>query len=191
MARPPGWREHFSLKIPEGDDRERLVCDSCGFIDYANPRVVVGAVCGWKESVLLCRRAIPPRRGYWTIPAGYLEERETTAEGAAREAFEEARAKIEIRALLAIYNIRRISQVQLIYIADLRSPEIGAGQESLEVRLFEQGQIPWSDLAFPSVRWALGHFDEVRGQSTFAPFTNPPGETGNLPPHPEADGGVA
>ncbi len=181
MSQPPGSQARFSLEVPDGDDRERRVCETCGFIDYVNPRVVVGAVCSWHDRLLLCRRAIEPRRGYWTIPAGYLEERETTAEGAAREAREEAGVDISIRALLAVYNIPRISQVQIIYLADLPSAEAAAGDESLEARLFAWDDIPWSDLAFPSVHWSLGHFDEVRGRELFAPFTNPPGETGDYP----------
>ena len=191
MSQPPGSPSRFTLKVPDGDTQPRLVCDACGFIDYVNPRVVVGAVCSWRDSVLLCRRAIPPGRGYWTIPAGYLEERETTAEGAVRETLEEAHADIEIRALLAVYNIRRISLVQLIYAAALRSAEVRAGQETLEARLFDWGQIPWSELAFPSVGWALGHAREVREKRVFAPFTNPPGETGDFPPHLGASGGAA
>jgi ADP-ribose pyrophosphatase YjhB (NUDIX family) len=156
------------------------VCESCGFVDYVNPKVIVGSVCGWENKVLLCRRAIEPRVGFWTIPAGYLEERETAEEGALREAFEEARADIEIRALLAIYSIARISQVQLIYLAELRSPEVAAGPETLELDLFEWADIPWDELAFPSVHWALGHYAEARGRETFAPFTNPDGATGDM-----------
>ncbi len=166
-------------EIPEGDDRERLVCPDCGFINYENPKIVVVSVATWEGKILMCRRAIPPRTGYWTLPAGYMELHETTAEGAAREAWEEACARIEIDALLAIYNIPRISQVQVMYRARLTNPDIEAGPESLEVGLFGWEEIPWDDLAFPSVRWALGHFDEVRGLEDFPARSNPVGETGN------------
>ncbi len=121
MTSPSAPAPRFSIKTPEGETHPRLVCDACGFIDYVNPKIVVGAVCDWRDRVLLCRRAIEPRLGYWTLPAGYLEEHETTVEGALREAREEACAELEIRGLLAVYNIPRISQVQLIYAADLRS----------------------------------------------------------------------
>lgn len=173
-ARGPVVRE-----IPKGDDRERLVCPDCGFINYENPKVVVGSVATWEDRILLCRRAIPPRKGYWTLPAGYMELNETTAEGAMREAWEEACARIEIDALLAVYSIPRISQVQVMYRARLATPDIEAGPESLEVDLFEWDAIPWDDIAFPSVHWALGHFDEVRGLESFPARTNPAGETGD------------
>ncbi len=119
--------------VPDGDSRERLVCPDCGYISYDNPKVVVGSVCLWRDRILLCRRSIPPRRGYWTLPAGYMELNETTVEGALREAWEEARARLEIRALLAVYNIPRISQVQLIYLADLASPDVAAGPETISL----------------------------------------------------------
>lgn len=174
---PADSSARFSLRVPEGESRPRLVCETCGFIDYVNPRVVVGAVCRWQDRVLLCRRAIEPRRGCWTIPSGFLEERESSREGTAREALEEARAEIAIRALLAVYDVPRISQVHLIYLADLGSAQVAAGEETLETRLFEWDEIPWSDLAFPTVRWALQHGREVQDLSLFAPFSNPPGET--------------
>jgi len=165
--------------IPEGDDRERMVCPDCGFINYENPKVVVGSVALWQDRILLCRRAIPPRKGLWTLPAGYLEINETTAEGAAREAREEACAEIEIDTVLAVYSIPRISQVQVIYRARLTSPDVTPGPESEEVALFGWEEIPWNDIAFPSVRWALRHYREVCGVTDFAARFNPPGETGD------------
>ncbi len=178
--------QSFSKKIPDGDNLERQVCDDCGWIHYENPKIVVGAVCTWGDQILLCRRAIEPRSGYWTIPAGYLEENESTEQGAAREAFEEAEARIEIDALLGIYNIPRISQVQLIYRAKLISEQVGPGIESLEVGLFDWQDIPWGELAFPTVVWSLNHFKEIDGEKQFAPFTNPPGGI-TMPPF---DGGA-
>ncbi|OFV91433.1 MAG: NUDIX hydrolase [Acidobacteria bacterium RBG_16_68_9] len=169
----------FVRKIPAGDMHERLVCTACGFIHYENPKVVVGAVCGWEERILLCRRAIDPRKGFWTLPAGYLELNETTSDGARREAWEEARVHIDIDALLAVYSIPRISQVQLIYRARLRSAAVAAGPESAEVRLFAWEDIPWRNLAFPSVRWALHQYREVAGQAEFAVRENPARELGD------------
>lgn len=170
----------FVRQVPEGDDRERLVCSDCGFVNYENPKIVVGSVTLWGSGILLVRRAIPPRLGFWTLPAGYLEQHESAGEGARREAWEEARARIEIDQLLAVYSIPRISQVQLIYRARLLSPDVSPGEESLEVGLFEWDEIPWEELAFPSVRWALDHYREVAGEIAFAPRSNPPGETGNM-----------
>ncbi len=170
--------------VPEGDDRERLICHDCGFIHYRNPVVVVGAVVTWNERaeasaarILLCRRAIAPQIGLWTLPAGYLELEETTEAGAVREAWEEARARISIDRLLAVYNVPRISQVQTIYQATLSSPDIAPGEESLEVGLFAWEDIPWDEIAFPTVRWALKQHRSVIGQADFAPFGNPPGES--------------
>ncbi|UCG89393.1 MAG: NUDIX hydrolase [Gemmatimonadota bacterium] len=169
----------FQRKIPPGDTHPRLVCADCGFIYYENPKLVVGSVCEWSDRVLLCRREIEPRFGYWTIPAGYMEARETTIEGAQREAWEEARARIEIDSLLGVYSIPRISQVQLIYRARLLTPDVEAGDETSEVALFAWDAIPWGELAFPSVRWALRHSREVVGQSIYTPFTNPAGDLGD------------
>lgn len=171
----------FSRRVPPGDSRERQVCDHCGFVDYVNPKVVVGAVCAWEERILLCRRSIEPRRGFWTLPAGFLEEGETLEEGVLREAREEAGADLELDALLGVYSVPRVSQVQLFYRARLRSPAVVVGEETLEVTLATWDEIPWDELAFPTVRWALGHYDQVRGVETFAPFSNPPGERGDLP----------
>ncbi len=169
----------FRPMVPEGDTRPRLVCADCGWIHYANPKIVVGSVCAWENRILLCRRAIEPRRGFWTLPAGYLEESESAEAGALREAHEEALARIELLALLAVYSIPRISQIQLIYKARLLSPDVTAGEESAEVGLFEWDAVPWNELAFPSVRWALGHYREVAELPVFAPRRNPEGETGD------------
>ncbi|MFZ5789452.1 MAG: NUDIX domain-containing protein [Pseudomonadota bacterium] len=173
-AQPP-----FVRQVPDGDSRARLVCADCGFVNYENPKVVVGAVVRHEGRILMCRRAIDPRRGFWTLPAGYLELNETTPEGAKREAWEEARAKIEIEGLLAVYSIPRLSQVQVMFRARLAEPAIAPGPESLEVRLFAWDEIPWAEIAFPSVRWALGHDREIGEARHFAARTNPPGELGN------------
>ena len=167
MSSAPAGRGPSVLSVPEGDNRERMVCPDCGFINYENPKIVVGSVCVWQEQFLLCRRAINPRRGYWTLPAGYLELNESTLAGAMREAWEEAEARITIDGLLAVYDIPRISQVQIIYRAHLSAAEFAAGAESLEVKLFAWNDIPWDELAFPSVRWALEHYRESIASGDF------------------------
>ncbi len=144
--------------IPEGDDRERMVCVDCGFIHYDNPRVVAGAVCTWEDKVLLCRRAIAPRIGFWTIPSGYLELNETVADGAAREVLEESGANVSVTGLVGMFEIPRISQIYIVYRAEMQSPNLDPGPESLEAALFDWSDIPWDDLAFPSVNWALNQF---------------------------------
>ncbi|MGD8709864.1 MAG: NUDIX hydrolase [Ectothiorhodospiraceae bacterium] len=163
-------------RVPDGDDRPRLQCPDCGYIAYENPRIVVGAVCHWGDRILLCRRAIEPRTGYWTLPAGYLELHESTEDGARREAWEEARAELELGDLLAVYNITRINQVQLIYRARLMNPEVAAGPESLEVGLFAWDEIPWEELAFPTVKWALERYRATMDQPVVAAAANPEAE---------------
>jgi ADP-ribose pyrophosphatase YjhB (NUDIX family) len=181
MSAPPPPRGPVNRAIPDGDDRERLICADCGFILYDNPKIVVGSVARWGDKILMCRRAIDPRRGFWTLPAGYLELNESTRAGAEREAWEEARAKIETGTLLAIYDITRLSQVQLIYRARLIDDNISPGTESLEVALFHWDEIPWEDIAFPSVRWALRHEHEVELGGDPAPRGNPPPDDSAAP----------
>jgi ADP-ribose pyrophosphatase YjhB (NUDIX family) len=153
----------FEKRRHEGDDRDRLTCRDCGFIAYENPKVVVGSVVAAGDSVLLCRRAIEPRRGFWTLPAGYLEMHETVEEGARREAWEEAQARIAIEGVLAVYSIARLGQVQVLFRARLEEPGFAAGPESLEVRLFAWDEIPWEEIAFPTSRWALNAWREGAG----------------------------
>lgn len=167
--RPP----RFARKVPPGDNMERAVCVECGFIDYRNPKIVVGSVAAWRDKILLCRRSIEPRSGYWTLPAGYLEIGETAEDGARREAREEACADIDIDRLLAVYSIPRISQVQLMFRARLIAPDVAAGPESAEVGLFGWNDIPWADIAFPSAAWALRQYWETRSRTDFPPFSNP------------------
>jgi ADP-ribose pyrophosphatase YjhB (NUDIX family) len=149
--------------IPEGDNRTRLVCPDCGYVEYANPKIVVGAVCTWENRILLCKRAIAPALGRWTIPAGFLELGETTSQGAAREVWEEARARIRIEDFIGIYEIPHISQIYMIYRAPMIGPECAPGDESQEVEMLEWEAIPWDQLAFPSVVWALRRFREGGG----------------------------
>lgn len=163
----------FIKTIPAGEDRERDVCASCGFIDYKNPKIVVGSVLSLDGAVLLCRRAIEPRRGYWTLPAGYLEVGESVEDGARREAYEEARADARLEQVLAIYSVPRISQVQIIFRGGLGAPAVAPGPESLETRLFAWEDIPWADIAFPTVGWALRHWRDSLGRAGFPPYGNP------------------
>ncbi len=170
----------FVRRIPEGDNRERLVCPDCGHIAYDNPKIVVGSVVTAGDRVLLCRRAIEPRHGFWTLPAGYLEHGETIEEGAKREALEEACARIAIDGILAVYSVSRIGQVQIMFragFADGREsgePAFAAGPESLDVGLFAWENIPWDQIAFPTVRWALQSWYAGRHAVLHQPGGNPP-----------------
>ena len=163
----------FARSVPAGDNRERQVCSSCGYVVYENPKVVVGSVVTEGGQVLLCRRAIEPRRGFWTLPAGYLELNETMAEGARREAMEEAGADIALEGILALYDISRIGQVQVMYLARFATPGILAGEESLEVRMFAWDDIPWEQIAFPTVRWALQAWRDLGHGPLGIPAGNP------------------
>ena len=151
-----------ALLIPEGDNRPRYVCAQCATIHYHNPKLVVGSIPVWDADgevrVLLCKRAIEPRHGYWTLPAGFMENSETTAEAALRETEEEAGADIEVGDLFSLLNVAQVHQVHLFYLARLRSLEYQAGIESLEVKLFAEHEIPWDDLAFPTIRKTLELF---------------------------------
>lgn len=149
--------KNFTKSRPDGDTHAREVCDRCGFVDYQNPKIVVGSVVTHDGKYLLCRRAIEPRYGFWTIPAGYLELGESPQEGAKREAREEANAALELHELLAVYTVRHLSQVQLIYRASLIDDVFSAGDETLECGLFSWDEIPWDALAFPTVHWMLNH----------------------------------
>jgi len=160
--------------VPEDDNRPREVCDSCGYVAYDNPKIVVGSVVAESGRVLLCRRAIEPRRGFWTLPAGYLEHGETLVEGAAREALEEAGATIRADGVLALYSISRIGQVQIMFRARFDGAAAFApGVESLDVRLFAWDEIPWDELAFPTVRWALQAWRDAGDAPLGAPAQNP------------------
>lgn len=151
-----------ALAIPEGDNRPRYVCAQCDAIHYQNPKLVVGSIPVWEEGgelkVLLCRRAIEPRHGYWTLPAGFMENEETTAEAAVRETEEEAGANIDIGELFTLLNVAQVHQVHLFYLARLLDLDFAPGIESLEVRLFGEHEIPWEELAFPTIRTTLELF---------------------------------
>lgn len=158
----------FSMRKPDGEDRQRRVCDRCGFIDYVNPRIVAGVIAVRDGKVLLCRRAIEPRRGYWTLPAGYMEEGEDVMAAAAREAREEALAELAMEGVLAVYSVPRISQVQILFRARLLNTP-APGPESEAVGLYDWADIPWPELAFPTVHWALAAWQRTAGQAVFVP----------------------
>ncbi len=143
------------VRIPEGDERERFVCPACDTIHYQNPNIVTGCIPEWRDQILLCRRAIEPRHGLWTLPAGFMENGETTQQGAARETWEEARAHIEVGELYSLFNLPRINQVYMLFRARLLDTDFGPGPESLEVRLFREDEIPWDEMAFPVVTKTL------------------------------------
>lgn len=156
-------------RIPEGDNRPRAVCDACGHIHYQNPKIVAGCLPVWGDRILICKRAIEPRYGLWTLPAGFMENGETAAEGAAREAMEEANARVEITDLYTVYSIPHISQVYMMFLAKLVDPDVSAGVESLEVKLVTAEEIPWDELAFTMVRRTLRHYLEDRKTGLFVP----------------------
>lgn len=158
-----------ALRVPAGDSLPRHVCDRCGTIHYQNPKVVVGALAEWEGRILLCRRAIEPRHGMWTLPAGFMENDETTAQAAARETLEEACARIEVGDIYTLIDVPHISQVHIVYRARLLDLDFRPGVESLEVALFEQADIPWDQIAFRTIALTLRHFfeDRRRGEWSF------------------------
>lgn len=156
-----------SLKIPSGDNRERHVCDHCGTIHYQNPRIIAGTLPVFGDKVLLCRRAIEPRLGFWTLPAGFMENGETTQEAAARETIEEAAADVTGQELYMVFNLPQINQVYIFYRAEVVDGRFGVGVESLESQLFAEDEIPWSDLAFPTVSRALKYYFADRRDGLF------------------------
>jgi ADP-ribose pyrophosphatase YjhB (NUDIX family) len=156
-----------SRRIPPGDNLPRWVFDTCHAIHYENPRMIVGCVAEWDGKILLCKRAIEPRHGLWTVPAGFLEQGETTAEGAQRETLEEANARVEIATLFSLYNLPHINQVYLLFRGRLLDADVSAGAETLETHLFEAADIPWDQLAFATVRATLTHYLSDRATGHF------------------------
>ncbi len=156
-------------RIPEGDSLARAVCDACGTIQYQNPKIVVGCVPALGDRILICKRAIEPRYGLWTLPAGFMENGESASQGAVREALEEANARVEIEDLYTVYSIPHISQVYMMFRARLLDENVSPGTESLEVKLVTAGEIPWKELAFTMVRRTLEHYIEDRKTGVFVP----------------------
>ncbi|KOR30688.1 ADP-ribose pyrophosphatase [Achromatium sp. WMS2] len=158
----------LKIDVPPRDNHPRHICTGCGMIHYRSPKLVVGCIPEWQDQILLCRRAIEPRYGLWTLPAGFMEVGETVQEGAARETLEEAGAKVKVGQLYTLFNLPRASLVNLIFRAELIDPNVAAGEESLEVGFFRESEIPWSDLSFPMVRETLRLYFHDRKHGIFA-----------------------
>lgn len=157
----------LTCATPPGDNRVRDLCRHCGAVHYQNPRMVVGCVPVWRGKVLLCRRAIEPRYGAWTLPAGFMELEETTEEGALRETLEEAGAQVEAGPLFTVIDVPGVNQVHIYYLANVLSEKLDPGPESLEAAFFDEADIPWDQLSFLSVSSTLRHFFEDRKQPEF------------------------
>jgi ADP-ribose pyrophosphatase YjhB (NUDIX family) len=152
-------------KTPEGDSRPRHVCEACDMVHYQNPNIVAGCIPVWENRLLLCKRAIEPRYGLWTLPAGFMENGESTEQAAARETLEEACARVEKLRLYGVFSIPQINQVYMMFRASLQSEDYDSGPESLDVRLFEEHEIPWDELAFPVVRLTLErYFQDIKAE---------------------------
>jgi len=147
-----------SLRVPEGDDRERFVCTDCDLVHYSNPRVIVGCLPVYQGRILMCKRAIEPRKNYWTLPAGFMENGETTQQGAARETWEEARARVSDLDLYRVFDVPYISQVYMFYRCQLDDGAYGVGPESLESGLYSSDDMPWDEIAFPVVHETLQEY---------------------------------
>jgi ADP-ribose pyrophosphatase YjhB (NUDIX family) len=154
-------------KVPPGDTLPRYVCDACNTIHYQNPKIIVGCIPEWHDRILLCKRAIEPRYGLWTVPAGFMENGETTQQGAARETLEEANARVEVGPLYAVYNIPHINQVYVLFRARLLDLNFHPGAETLEAQLFTESEVPWSEIAFLTVRNTLTHYYSDRKKGEF------------------------
>lgn len=150
------------VSIPQGDNRERAVCSQCGFIHYQNPNIICGCLPIYEDKVLLCKRAIEPRLGFWTLPAGFMENGETLQEGAQRETWEEAKAKLKNLSLYSVFNLPTINQVYVIFKAEVIDGIHAVGEESSATRLYEEHEIPWNELAFPTISNTLKRFFEDR-----------------------------
>ncbi len=159
--------EPVSLKIPQGDTLPRHVCDACNTIHYQNPKIVAGCIPEWEGKVLLCERAIEPRTGYWTFPAGFMELEESTEEAASRETREEANAEVDIEGLFALYTLTRVSQVYVVYRGTLREGRFGIGAESSDAQLVTIDNIPWDNLAFPVIKEVLQRYVQDYREGTF------------------------
>jgi len=156
-----------SQEIPDGDNRLRFVCAECGTVHYQNPRIITGCLATFEDKILLCKRAIEPRFGMWTLPAGFMENGETATEGALRETLEEANARVDIINIYTLFNLPHISQVYMFFLAELSDLNFSAGTESSEVKLFKGEEIPWENLAFPVVRDSIQFYLEDRKTNSF------------------------
>lgn len=156
-----------ALKIPPGDNLPRYVCDQCNTIHYTNPRMVIGCIPEWEDKILLCKRAIEPRHGYWTLPAGFMENGESTMQAALRETLEEANARVELGDLFSMLSVPHVNQVHIFYRARLIDLDFGPGSESLEVALYDEAAIPWKELAFRTISTTLKYYCADRKQGRY------------------------
>jgi ADP-ribose pyrophosphatase YjhB (NUDIX family) len=163
----PNCAAPVAQRVPPGDSVPRYLCDACGSIHYQNPKMVLGCLPEWEDRILLCRRAIEPRYGYWTLPAGFMENGESTGQGAARETLEEAGARVELLAPFSMISVPYVNQVHVFFRARLLDLDFKAGEESLEVALFEEAQVPWKDIAFRTVGLTLKHWFADRARGSF------------------------
>jgi len=163
----PNCAGTLNLAVPDGDTLPRHVCPDCGMIHYQNPKIVAGCIPVWQDSVLLCRRAIAPRYGRWTLPAGFMENGETVAQAASRETVEEAEARVVDLEFYGLFNITHVNQVYIMFRGRLETPEFGAGAESLEARLVQEHEVPWDELAFPVIHRTLNLFFEDRRRGAY------------------------
>jgi len=157
----------LNSQIPTGDDRHRHVCIDCDHIHYQNPNIITGCLPLYGDKVLLCKRAIEPRHGYWTLPAGFMENGESVEQGALRESWEEAKAKISLHGLYTVFSLPEINQVYMLYKGELDDLNFGPGVESLEVKLFSEAEIPWDDLAFKTIKQTLRYYFDDRKNNHF------------------------
>ncbi|WP_321494257.1 NUDIX hydrolase [uncultured Desulfobacter sp.] len=155
----------ITQQVPEDDDHVRAVCSSCGHVHYENPKMVVGTIPVFQDRILMCKRNIEPKKGYWTLPAGYLENAESVQQGAVRETLEETRAQVQILSPYRLFNILFVNQIYMMFIAELLSPNFGPTSESTDVRLFSQYDIPWDDIAFDVIRQTLEDYFKDRGNA--------------------------
>ncbi len=177
-----GARLPEEKEIPPGDNLPRHICGSCGTIHYQNPRIIVGCIPVWEHRILMCRRAIEPRKGFWTIPAGFMENQETLEVGAQRECMEEANAEVDIGAVHTVYSIPHINQVYIIFLSKLKNLDFSPGPESLETVLMEASEIPWDEIAFSSIKFTLHnyfHGSEDSGRAYIGSYDN------DIPPRPK------
>lgn len=154
--------------IPEGDTHPRHLCDHCGAVHYQNPKIIVGCLPVWQDRVLLCKRSIEPRNGYWTLPSGFMENGETLEEGAIRETREEALAEVILGRLFSVYSLPNLGQVYFLFLADLIGPDFGAGAETEETALLAPAEIPWDRIAFRAVEFALRRFVDPEARAAQA-----------------------
>ena len=158
----------LEFKVPAGDNLKRHICSDCGAIHYTNPNMVVGALCVRENKILMAKRNIHPRKGYWTLPAGFMENAETVKVGALRETFEETGSEAKVKMPYTMFSLPHINQIHFFYLADLLDENYGPTSESIEVKLFDESEIPWDELAFPTVKRTLEYYIQDKKDNNFS-----------------------